>query len=73
MGIGLASSRASQRGRDTDPQAYIDKAVKKYAGNTFVLPATDDGEPQKTFFIPKNMMQSSSERERRAINTEHSD
>ncbi len=22
-----------------DPQTYIDKAVKKYAGNTFVLPA----------------------------------
>ena len=46
---GVSSSRSgSSRGFsaadfDADPQAYIDKAVKKYAGNTFILP--DEANP----------------------------
>lgn len=39
---GGQSNRGSHRNGandfESDPQAYIDKAVKKYAGNTFVLP-----------------------------------
>ena len=50
---------------DFDPQEYIDKAVKKYAGNTFILPnmeeSTDDGNSagpaHKTFFIPRDVKQ----------------
>lgn len=30
---------ASNSDSGSDPQLYIDKAVKKYAGNTFILPA----------------------------------
>ena len=52
---------------ESDPQEYINKAVKKYAGNTFFLPNQDDpdatdqdtkvasGDRQNTFFIPKNI------------------
>ena len=46
---------------DIDPQDYINKAVKKYAGNTFILPNTETEEAQenklahKTFFIPKSV------------------
>lgn len=61
----------SNRGRgtatdfDIDPQDYIDKAVKKYAGNTFVLPNQNDPDAEgeeaqtghKTFFIPKNIQE----------------
>jgi len=61
------SSRRSGAYNATDfhssPQDYIDKAVKKYAGNTFILPNQDnpdaEGDPlssgHKTFFIPKTI------------------
>ena len=52
---------------DVDPQDYINKAVKKYAGNTFILPnPEEDGEDKdkkekgpahQTFFIPKDISQ----------------
>ena len=48
---------------DFAPQDYINKAVKKYAGNTFILPNPEDpdaeGDPSttghQTFFIPKSI------------------
>lgn len=38
--VAAAETRRGYSGTDfdSDPQEYIDKAVKKYAGNTFVLP-----------------------------------
>ena len=66
----LPTARRGYSGTDfeSDPQEYINKAVKKYAGHTFFLPSQEDGDAEEpdaddpktqkgpnTFFIPKNI------------------
>lgn len=58
-----ASRGYSSADFDADPQEYIDKAVRKYAGNTFILANPEQPDAQgdesetghQSFYIPKDV------------------